>query len=118
MGAGIIRNQAPPVQTTEAKPSDAMWCKVLYARLMSTVKKRIRQSVSLPSRTAKRVRALAKTRQASASRVLVELIETGLESKENEKSRFFALADRLSASTDAEERRRIKKELARMTFGE
>jgi len=36
---------------------------------------------------------------------------------ETEKERFFALARRLSESSDAAERRRIKKELARMTFG-
>lgn len=61
---------------------------------------------------------MAKVRRTSASRVLVELIETGLESKEAEKRRFFELADRLSASTDPAERQRIKDELARMTFGE
>lgn len=84
---------------------------------MSTVQKQVRQSVSLPSRVAKRVKALAKTQNTSANRVLVELIETGLESKEAEKRRFLELAEQLSSSTDAEERKRIKKELARMTFG-
>ena len=73
--------------------------------------------MSLPSRVAKRVKALAKTQNTSANRVLVELIETGLESKEAEKRRFLELAERLGSSTDAEERKRIKKELARMTFG-
>jgi hypothetical protein len=38
--------------------------------------------------------------------------------KEAEKSRFFALADRLSISTDEKERESIKKELAKLTFGE
>ena len=85
---------------------------------MSNSHKQIRQSVSLPSRVAKRVRALAKTKNTSANRVLVELIETGLESKEGEKRRFFVLAERLTSATDAEERKRIKKELARLTFGE
>jgi len=59
---------------------------------------------------------LAKIQRTSANRVLVELIETGLESKEAEKRRFFELADQLSASTDPEEQQRIKEELARMTF--
>lgn len=85
---------------------------------MATAQKAVRQSVSLPFRTAKRVRALAKAQKASANRVLVELIETGLESKEAEKQRFFELAERLMASTDARERKKIKEELARMTFGE
>jgi hypothetical protein len=47
----------------------------------------------------------------------VELIQTGLESKESEKRRFFELADRLSATTDQAEQQHIKEELARMTFG-
>jgi len=48
----------------------------------------------------------------------VELIETGIVSKEAEKSRFFDLADQLSATTDPIERKRIKEKLAHMTFGE
>ena len=83
---------------------------------MTTIEKAVRQSISLPSRLAKRVKALAKIQRNSANRVLVELIETGLESKEAEKRRFFELADQLSASTDPEEQQRIKEELARMTF--
>ena len=61
---------------------------------------------------------MARKQKASTNRVLVELIETGIESKEAEKNRFFELADQLSASSDPEERKRIKKQLARMTFGE
>jgi predicted DNA-binding protein len=85
---------------------------------MTTIEKPVRQSVSLPSRLARRVRTLAKNRKTSTNRVLVELIETGIESKEAEKSRFFDLADQLSATSDPAERKRIKKILARMTFGE
>jgi len=85
---------------------------------MTTVEKPIRQSVSLPARLARRVRTLAKTRKTSTNRVLVELIETGMESKEAEKSKFFELADQLSATSDPIERKRIKEILARMTFGE
>jgi EAL domain-containing protein (putative c-di-GMP-specific phosphodiesterase class I) len=85
---------------------------------MPTAGKTVRQSVSLPSRIAKRVKDLAKSKNASANRVLVELIETGLESKEVEKRRFFELTDRLGASDDESERRRIKKELAQIIFGE
>ena len=85
---------------------------------MTIAEKPIRQSVSLPARLARRVRTLAKNRKTSTNRVLVELIETGIESKEAEKSRFFELADRLSATSDPSERKRIKELLARMTFGE
>ena len=84
---------------------------------MAKTGKAVRQSVSLPHRIAKHVRDIAKTRKMSANRVLVDLIEAGLRSKNSEKERFFALANRLSESKDPAERERIKKELARMTFG-
>jgi len=80
-------------------------------------KQPVRQSVSLPPRVAKRVRALARSRKSSANRVLVELIETGLESAENQRRRFFELADQLTKSSDSAERKRLKEELARITFG-
>jgi len=91
---------------------------VVYTWIMPTVEKSIRQSVSLPARLARRVRTLAKNRNTSTNRVLVELIETGIESKEAEKSKFFELADRLAATSDPAERKRIKERLAQMTFGE
>ena len=77
----------------------------------------VRQSVSLPSSVARRVHALAKRRRTSANRVIVELIETGLEAREREKKAFFELADRLTHSTDRAEQERLKRDLARMTFG-
>jgi len=85
---------------------------------MANTKKAVRQSVSIPARVAKRVKALAKSEKTSASRVLVDLIETGLASKEAEKERFFSLTTRLTESTDPAEQERLKNELARMTFGE
>ena len=77
-----------------------------------------RQSISLPAGVAQRVSRLAKTQRKSTNRVLVELIESGLDAKEAEKQRFFTLADRLSATEDERERERIKKELAKLTFGD
>jgi metal-responsive CopG/Arc/MetJ family transcriptional regulator len=85
---------------------------------MATTQKAVRQSVSLPLPLAKRVKALAKTRKVSSNRILVELVETGLQSKEDEKRRFLELADRLSKSTDPKEQQELKEQLARMTFGE
>jgi metal-responsive CopG/Arc/MetJ family transcriptional regulator len=91
---------------------------MVYICLMGATNKSVRQSVSLPSRLATKVRKLAKYQRTSTNRVLVELIESGIDSKENQRQRFFDLADKLSASSDADERKRIKKELARLTFGE
>ena len=84
---------------------------------MSSTVKTVRQSVTLPARIARRVRALARARRTSASRVLVDLIESGLEAKDRERQHFLDLAERLAQSDDPEERVRLKEELARLTFG-
>jgi len=85
---------------------------------MAQSQRSVRQSVSLPSAVARRVQALAKRRHTSANRVLVDLIESGLDAKEREKVAFFELADRLTHSSDLAEQKLLKEELARMTFGE
>ena len=85
---------------------------------MDMLGKPVRQSVSLPPELARRVKALAKTKKTSANRVVVDLIEAGLEAQEHEKKRFFDLADRLARSSDVKEQQRLKKELALLTFGE
>ena len=85
---------------------------------MDVIGKPVRQSVSLPLDVARRVKALAKTRKTSANRVVVDLIEAGLEAQEQEKQRFFDLADRLAHAADRKEQQRLKEELARLTFGE
>lgn len=85
---------------------------------MATAEKAVRQSVSLPTPLARRVKALAKSRKVSSNRVLVDLVEAGLRAKEEEKRTFLELADRLSKTTDAREQQELKEQLARMTFGE
>ena len=85
---------------------------------MAETQKSVRQSVSIPPGIARRVRALAKSRKTSANHVLVDLIEVGLQSREAEKDRFFSLVNRLTESRDSAERKRLKEELARMTFGD
>jgi hypothetical protein len=67
---------------------------------------------------ARRVKSLAKTSRTSANKIIVDLIESGLEAKVQERKRFFELADGLVRSRDPEEQDRIKEELARLTFGE
>lgn len=59
---------------------------------MSPPEKALRQSVTLPSPIARRVRALAKRENRSSSRVIVDLIEAGLDAREQEKKTFFELA--------------------------
>ena len=85
---------------------------------MSIAEKLVRQSVSLPARVARQVKSLAKTSNTSANRVIVDLIESGIEAREQERKRFFELADRLARSSNAQEQEQLKQDLARMTFGE
>ena len=85
---------------------------------MATTNKPVRQSASLAPRIARRVRALAKTKRTSGSRVIAELVESRLEAQVQERRRFLELADRLTRSTDSEERQHLKEELARFTFGD
>ncbi len=78
----------------------------------------LRQSVTLSAGVARRVRTLARAKKASASRVIAELVESGLEAQDAERDRFLKLADRLMGSKDPAEQERIKEELARLTFGD
>jgi len=84
---------------------------------MPRLERPVRQSISLPNRIAKHVHTIAKARKTSANRVVIDLIEAGIQAKEAEKQRFFSLANQLTESDDPTERQRIKEELARMTFG-
>lgn len=90
---------------------------MVYPVGMQAADKSLRRSVSLPARVARRVKALAKRRKTSANRVITELIESGLEAREQERRRFFELAQRLTSSKEPEEQRQLKNELARLTFG-
>jgi hypothetical protein len=106
-----------PKRQRRRRSRGADWCIMVYAVAMPETERTVRQSVSIPAGIAKRVRTLAKTRKTSANRVLVDLIEAGLQSKESEKERFFSLVSRLTEASDPAERDRLKEELARMTFG-
>lgn len=91
---------------------------LMYHAAMSTRTRSVRQSVSLSPSVAHRVRALARTKRTSASRVLADLVQSGLESKEREKKYFLELAERLARSRDPAQQKALKAELARLTFGE
>ncbi len=84
---------------------------------MKTQEKSVRQSVSLPAKTAAQVRNLAKTRRLSSNRMLVELIENGIEAKKRKQQEFFELAERFRNATDPEEAKRLGDALGRMVFG-
>ena len=82
------------------------------------VQKPIRQSVSLSPHVARRVRALVQSRRESTSRVIADLVESGLDAHDRARQHFLELADRLTRETDPAEQRGLKEELARLTFGD
>ena len=84
---------------------------------MKTANKTVRQSVSLPSSVAAQVRSLAKTRRLSANRLLVELIENGIEAEKRKQREFFDLAERFRTATNPEEIKRLGDQMGRMVFG-
>jgi hypothetical protein len=84
---------------------------------MSTANKTVRQSVTLPANVAARVRTLAKTRRLSANRMLLELIENGIEAERRRHQEFLELAERFRCATDPEEIKRLGDQLGRMVFG-
>jgi len=80
--------------------------------------KRVRRSVTLPREVARQVDAMAKARRLSDNRVLVELIEQGIEAGKQRESAFLELAERFRAAKDPEQVKRLGDELGRMVFGE
>jgi metal-responsive CopG/Arc/MetJ family transcriptional regulator len=85
--------------------------------MVEMTEKVVRQSVSLPARLAKQVGTMAKHRKLSRNRMLVELIENGMEAEKQKQQQFFALAERFRNEKDPEEANRLGDELGRMVFG-
>jgi hypothetical protein len=90
---------------------------MVHTGAMRTAQKTVRQSVSLPERTAAQVRTLAKTRRVSSNRMLVELIENGIEAEKRRQQEFFDLAERFRNASDPEEAKRLGDKLGQMVFG-
>jgi hypothetical protein len=80
--------------------------------------KHVRRSVSLPVPIAKQVDRMAKTQRLSDNRVLVELIELGIEARKQKEKAFFELAERFRAASDPEQAKRLGDKLGRLVFGE
>ncbi len=85
---------------------------------MRIAQKTVRQSVSLPANVAVKVRTLAKRRRLSANRMIVELIENGMEAEKRKQQELLDLAGRLRGANDPEEVKRLGDQLGRMVFGD
>ena len=80
--------------------------------------KQVRRSVTLPTRLAEQVERIAKKRRLSDNRVLVELLEQGLEAQKEKEKVFFSLAERFRAASDPEDVKKLGDEMGRFVFGE
>jgi hypothetical protein len=89
----------------------------MHTGVMKHAAKTVRQSVSLPPNVAAQVRKIAKSRRLSANRMLVELIENGIEADERKQQEFFDLAERFRSADDPKEVKRLGDQLGRMVFG-
>jgi hypothetical protein len=78
--------------------------------------KQVRRSVSLPAPIAKQVDRMAKSQRLSDNRVLVELIELGIEARKQKEKAFFELAERFRNASDPEEAKRLGDEMGLLVF--
>jgi hypothetical protein len=83
---------------------------------MKLANKTVRQSLSLPTSLASRVRTMARARRLSANRLLLELIENGMEAEARKQAEFKELAQRFQTATDPKEIKRLGDQLGRMIF--
>lgn len=91
---------------------------MVYNGDMRASTKIVRQSIGLPRDTARKVRSLAKQRRLSANRIIVELVEKGIEAQKSKQREFLELAERFRAATDPKEAARLGDDLGRMVFGD
>jgi hypothetical protein len=84
---------------------------------MKVPEKAVRQSITLPPRLAKQVSSMARSRKLSKNRMLLELIENGIEADKRKQQQFFALAERFRHEQDPEAANRLGEELGRLVFG-
>ena len=88
------------------------------AQVKSARAKHVRRSVTLPPKIARQVETLARQRALSDNRVLVELIEQGIEAQRQKEKAFFQLAERFRAASDPEQVKQLGDQLGRFVFGE
>ena len=90
---------------------------MVHPDAMATTQKYTRQSITLPAKVAREVRSMAKRRRLSANRMLVELVEEGIELKKQKEKVFFDVAERFRTATDPDEIQRLGDQLGKIVFG-
>jgi hypothetical protein len=77
----------------------------------------VRRSISLPADVTAKIDPITETRRVSANRAMADLFLDAIEAYEQRHKNFFELANRFQKSKDPAESKRLREELARMTFG-
>ncbi|MGA7412568.1 MAG: hypothetical protein WBW33_18970 [Bryobacteraceae bacterium] len=113
---GQPASKKPPESHMEG-PLGRLYTALVHNGVMKLAEKVVRQSVSLPPRLAKQVGSMAKNRKLSKNRMLLELIENGIDAEKRKQEQFFALAERFRNEQDPEAANRLGDELGRMAFG-
>jgi hypothetical protein len=90
---------------------------VVYHRDMAATK-HVRRSVTLPLQIDRQIDTIAKKRNLSGNRVVVELVELGLEARKQKEKAFFDLAQRFREADNSEEVKQLGDQLGRFIFGE
>ena len=80
--------------------------------------KQVRRSVTLPREIAKQVETISKQRRLSDNRVLVDLIEQGIQARKEKEKAFFELAKRFREASAPKEVEQLGNQLGRFVFGE
>jgi len=74
--------------------------------------------VTLPGKLAEQVERIARKKRLSDNRVLVELLEQGLEAQKEKEKAFFEVAERFRAASDPDEIKQLGDKMGRFIFGE
>lgn len=83
-----------------------------------TSSKQVRRSITLPSQIDREIEAMARRRRLSGNRILVELVELGIEARKEKEKAFFELAQRFRNADDPKQVKELGDQLGRFVFGE
>src|ERR1043166_4758697 len=96
---------------------DSPFCTIMVYDVYMAASKQVRRSVTLPPQVDRQIETIARHRRLSGNRVLVELVELGLEARNQKEKAFFELAERFRAADDPQDVARLGEELGQMVFG-
>jgi len=112
LSGGTFSGLGEPAASALVHPGVFWWCMSVV-----TGAEAIRRSISLPSELSEKIDEVAAARHVSANRAIVDLLRDAITAYEMRRTAFLELADRFQKSKDPVETKRLREELAKMTFG-